>query len=82
MKEVFVKRIRNCEQTILANLKTKIYGTDTVAYKVLQLWSTLPTRYEHLPSLDLFRSEIKSWHCSDFASDIWRIFFDGVGFIN
>ena len=35
MKEVFVKRIRNCEQTILANLKTKIYGTDTVAYKVL-----------------------------------------------
>ena len=57
MKEVFTKRIlkynlRNCRQTLLSNPKTKKYGTDTVAYKATQLWSTLPTRYKNLPSLD------------------------------
>ena len=69
MKEVFKKKIlkynlRNCRVTLLPNPKTKKYGTDTVAYKASQLWSTLPTRYKTLPSLDLFECEIKSWNCS------------------
>ena len=55
MEEVFTKRmlkynLRNCRETLLPNPKTKKYGTDTVAYKASQLWSTLPTRYENLPS--------------------------------
>ena len=62
--------------------KTKKYGTDTVAYKASQLWSTLPTRYKNLPSLDLFKSEIKTWNCNDCPCNICRIFVDGVGFIN
>ena len=53
MKEVFTKRIlkynlRNCRENLLPNPKTKKYGTDTVAYKASQLWSTLPTRYKNL----------------------------------
>ena len=87
MKEVFTKRIlkynlRNCRQTLLPNPKTKKYGTDTVAGKASQLWSTLPMRYKNLPSLDLFKSEIKRWHCSDCLYNICRISVDGVGFIN
>ena len=66
MKEVFTKRLlkynlRNCKATLLSNPKTKKYGTDTIAYKAAQLWSTLPTSYANLPSLDLFKSEIKNW---------------------
>ena len=87
IKEIFTKRIlkynlRNCRQTHLPNAKTKKCGTDTVAYKVSQLWSTLPARYKNLPSLDLFKSEIKSWHCSDRPCNIYPIFIDGVGIIN
>ena len=87
MKDVFTKRtlknnLRNCRQTLLPNPKTKKYGTDTVAYKAFQFWSTLPTRCKNLPSLDLFKSEIKSWHCSDCPCNICRIFVDCVGFIN
>ena len=67
---------------LLPNPKTKKYGTDTVAYKASQLWSMLPTRYKNLPSLDLFKFEIKSWHCSDCPCNICRIFVDGVGFKN
>ena len=78
MKEVFTKKIlkynlRNCRQTLLPNPKTKKYGTDAVAYKAFQIWSTLPKRHKNLPSLDLFKSEIKSWHCSDFPCNICRI---------
>ena len=87
MKEVFTKRIlkynlRNCRETLLPNSKTKKYGTDTVAYKASQLWSTLPTRHKNLPSLDLFKCEIKSWNCSDCPCNICRIFVDGVDFVN
>ena len=85
MKEVFTKRLlkyslRNCRATLLRNPETK--GTGTIAYKPAQLWSTLPPRYKKLPSLDLFKSEIKNWHCSDCPCNICRIFVDGVGFIN
>ena len=84
MKEFFTKRIlkynlRKCRETLLPNPKTKKYGTDTVAYKAPQLWSTLPKSYKNFPSLDLFKSEIKSWNCNDCPCNICRIFVDGVG---
>ena len=87
MKKVFTNRplkynIRNCRVTLLSNPKTKKYGTDTIAYKAAQIWSTLLKRYKNLPSLDLFKSEIKIWHCSDCPCNNCRIFVDGVGFIN
>ena len=56
INEVFTKRpfkynLRNCRATLLPNPKTKKYSTDTVTYKAVQLWSTLPTRYKNfLPS--------------------------------
>ena len=87
MKEAFTKRILkynlpNYRQTLLPNPKSKKYGTDTVAYNASQLWSTLPTRYNNLSSLDLSNSEIKSWHCSGCSFYVCRIFVDGVGFID
>ena len=65
MKGVFTKKIfkynlRSCRVTLSPNLKTKKYGTDTVAYKAAQLWSTLLARYKNLSLLDLFKSEIKN----------------------
>ena len=87
MKKVFTKKIlkynhQNCTVTLLPNPKTKKYGTDKVAYKAAQLWSTLLTRYKNLTSLDLFKSEMKNWHCSDCPCNICRSFVDGLGFIN
>ena len=87
MKEVFAKRLlkynlQNCRVTLLPNPKTLKYGTDKIAYKAAKLWSTPPTKYKNLPSLDLLRPEIKNWHCSDCPCNIRQIFIDGVGFIN
>ena len=52
MKEVLTKttlkyNLRSCRVVLLPNSKTKQrkYGTDTVAYKDAQLWSTLLTRW-------------------------------------
>ena len=49
MKKVLTKRnlkcnLQSCRVTLLSNPKK--CGTDTVAYKAAQLWSTLPTRYK------------------------------------
>ena len=53
MKEVSTKGILkynflNCREILLPNPKTKKYGTDTLAYKDSQLWSTLPTTISHI----------------------------------
>ena len=81
MKEVFTKRLkynlRNCRATLLPNPKTKKYDTDTLVHKTAQLWSTLPTRYKSLPSLDLFKYEIKRLHCSDCPCNISPVFANG-----
>ena len=93
MKEVFAKgilkyNIRNCRVTYancnyrLPRPKSRKYGTDTIAYKAAQLWNTLSTRYKNVSSLDLFKSQIKSWHCSDCPSSTCKIFVNGIGFIN
>ena len=81
-KRLLKYNLRNCRATLLSISKTKKYRTDTKAYKAAQLWSTLPTRYKNLPSLDSFKSEIKNWHCSDCPCNTCQIFVDGVGFIN
>ena len=62
IKKVFRKmlvkyNLRNCRVAILPNPKTKKSGTDMIAYKAAQLWSTLPRRYYSLRSLDLFKSK-------------------------
>ena len=84
MKEVFAKKynLRSCRVTLLPNPETKIYGTDMVTYRATQIWSMLPVSYKHLPSLYLFRSEIKSRYCSDCPRNICGIFVAGVDFIN
>ena len=93
MKEVFAKgilkyNIRNCRVTYanckyrLPRPKSRKYGADTIAYKAAQLWNTLSPRYKNVSSLDLFKSQIKSWHCSDCPSSTCKIFVNGVGFIN
>ena len=66
----------------MPNPKTEKYGTDIVAYKASELWSTLPTRCKKLPSLDLFKCKIESWTCSDCPCNICWNFVDGVGFVN
>ena len=87
MKEVFTKRLLNYNLPnyrviLLPNPETKKYGTDTMACKAVQLSVTLPTGYKNLSLLDLFKSEIRSWHCCDCPCNICRIFVDDVGFIN
>ena len=62
IKKVFRKmlvkyNLRNCRVAILPNPKTKKSGTDMIAYKAAQLWSTLPRRYYNLRSFDLFKSK-------------------------
>ena len=42
---------------------------------------TSPTR-TNLSLLDSFKSKIKIWHCDHCPFNIWRIFVDGLGFIN
>ena len=57
-------KLQNCRVTLLPNPRIKKYGTDKIACKASQVWSTLP-RYKNLSLLDLFKSEIKNWPCSD-----------------
>ena len=73
-KRILKCNLRSCRVTLLPNPKTKKYGTDTIVYKAVKLWSTLPARYENFPSLDLFKFEIQNLHCSNCPCNICQIF--------
>ena len=82
MKEAFTKRIlkydlQSFRVTFLPNPKHKKCDINMLAYKAVELWSTLLARYKNLSFLDLFKSEIKNWNCSECQS-----FVEGLGFIN
>ena len=72
MKGILTERtlnhnLQNCRTTLLPNPKTIKYSTNTVADKAGQgvRWSTLPRSHKSLSSSDLFKFEIKTWHCND-----------------
>ena len=44
---IFKWNLRSCRVTLFSNPKAKKYGTDKVAYKAAQLWSTPPARYKN-----------------------------------
>ena len=82
MKEAFTKRIlkydlQSFRVTFWPNPKHKKCDINMLAYKAVELWSTLLARYKNLSFLDLFKSEIKNWNCSECQS-----FVEGLGFIN
>ena len=86
MNDVFCLRentynLRNFRLFACQNVKTNIYGTETIAYKSSQLWNLIPDQMKNLQSLALFKNSIKRWTCTNCPCRLCKTFIPSLGFI-
>ena len=46
-------------------LRTVRYGHETALYSAPQLWPLVPADLKSLPNVNLFKSKIKYWECTE-----------------
>ena len=73
--------VRNFRTFSTRNVKTHIYGTETVTYKSSQLWNLVPPEIKNSQSLMVFKKAIKQWKCSNCPCRLCKTYIEQLGFI-
>ena len=73
--------LRNFRLLECHNVKTSIYGTETVTYKSSQLWNLVPPEIKNKDSLAQFKYGIKEWICTNCPCRLCKIYITELGFI-
>ena len=73
--------VRNFRTFSTRNVKTHIYGTETVTYKSAQLWNIVPTEIKNSQSLMIFKKAIKQWTCSNCPCRLCKTYIKEETFI-
>ena len=82
MGEIFCLRVntynlRNFRPIVSRNVKSNIYGTETVTYKSY----LVPTEIKQIESLTIFKKTIKQWICCNCPCKLCKTFIPNLGFI-
>ena len=64
------------------NIKTVIYGSETLPLLGPQIWDLIPTELRNLTSLNAFKSKIKSWSTQQCPCCLCKKYISNLGFIN
>ena len=64
------------------NVKTVIYGSETLSSLGLQIWDLIPIELRNLTSLNAFKSKIKSWSTQQCPCRLCKTYINSFGFIN
>ena len=59
-------------------IKTVRYGLETALY--CQLWSLVPADLNSLPNVNLFKSKIKHWKCTECSSKLCMTYLKNIGY--
>ena len=73
--------LRNFRLLECRNVKTSIYGTETVTYKSSQLWNLVPSEIKNKDSLAQFKYGIKEWICTNCPCRLCKTYITELGFI-
>ena len=57
--------IRKFQEMRQQKVRTVRYGFETALYRAPQLWSLVPADLKSLPKVNLFKSKIKHWECTE-----------------
>ena len=63
-------------------IKTVRYGTETIIYLNLKIWSIIPDKIKESASLEPFRQKIKLWKPDSCPCHICKKYIANVGFVN
>ena len=86
MKDIFKQReniynTRNFRPFSSHNLKTNIYGTESVTYKSSQIWNIIPNEIKEAKSLIAFKHSIKQWSCDNCPCRLCKLYIIDLRFV-
>ena len=64
------------------NVKTVIYGSETLSSLGLQIWDLVPIELRNLTSLNAFKSKIRSWSTQQCPCRLCKKYINNLGFVN
>ena len=64
------------------NVKSSIYGSETVSFRGPKTWDMLPTNIKEAKSLDEFKARVKHWVPNNCTCRICRTYIAALGFID
>ena len=73
--------LRNRKERYSRNPKTVKYGTETVSYMALKIWSIVPATIKMSSSLDSFKLKIRKWK-PECDCRLCRTYLHHIGFVN
>ena len=87
MKEVFSLKTRSFNTRHKSefqprNVKTVIYGYETLSSLGPQIWDLIPIELRNLTSINAFKGKIKSWSLQQCPCRLCKKYISNLGFIN
>ena len=73
--------IRKFQEMRQQKVWTVRYGLETALYCAPQLWSLVPADLKSLPNLNLFKSKIKHWKCTECPCKLCRTYLRNIGYV-
>ena len=61
--------------------RTARYGLETAPYRTLQLWSLVPADLKSLPNVNLLKSKIKHWKCTECPGKLCKTYLKNIGYV-
>ena len=87
MQELFTQNLnmhdlrnKRCWET--HNVRTVIYGTETIRYRGPKTWDLVPTKIEECKSLREFKDKIKQWKPEGCTCRLCKSYIHNIGFID
>ena len=87
MSDLFITRennynLRNCQGLEFPLRRTVKFGTESISYRVPQIWNLIPERLRTLETLNRFKEEIKTWKYDACPCRMCKTYIQLVGFIS
>ena len=73
--------IRKFQEMKQQKVRTVRYGVETALYRAPQLWSLVPADLKSLPNVNLFKSKIKHWECTECPCKLCKTYLRNIGYV-
>ena len=73
--------IRKFHEMRQQKLTTVRYGLETALYRAPQLWSLVAADLKSLPNVNLFKSKIKHWECTECPCKLCKTYLKNIGYV-
>ena len=73
--------IRKFQERRQQKVRTVRYGLEKALYRAPQLWSLVPADLKSLPNVNLFKSKIKHWECTECPCKLCKTYLRNIGYV-